>query len=565
MRAAAEDRAAGLRLEFDGRLDDREGLRRDLRQAGHAAPTGDDAALALAALSAFGPAGGAARLVGEFAFVLRDARRGAVIAGRDALGLRPLFLHEGARGVVFGRSIAEVVAEAGLPVLPDEGVAAEILACGPRSRAETLVRGVRRVLPGTIVAVEGGRVAETEFRRIDPARVRLPADEDGCVDALREALREAVRCRLADAGPAALCLSGGLDSAAVAAFSGGAVTAFTVAHPGTDFDETELARETAAAAGIPFEIVPATVPAASRFAEDARASLDLPESPPAAALDGLAARIRAGGFAVVLDGEGGDECFSPTPLLVADLLRAGAVGEAWREARRWRGGVGGALGVLAESGVRPLLPSAVRAGLRRLRRGKALPAWIDPGFARRTGLAERLRRAPPRAGRGGFSRAALAEEFVSGYALWARESFVRWGERCGAEPRHPFLDLRVVETALALPHRLRWPEGGVSKTALRRALEGLLPEAVLRRRRKVRFTPLVPAALRRAGMLDRPRAPLLAEAGWIDPAGLARIPSPVALLAVFELETWLANAATAAGAMRETPVTSPLSPQRAGA
>lgn len=521
----AEDPAADLRLAFDGRLDDREGIRRDLAQAGREAPDGSDADLALRAFAAFGPEGGAARLVGDFAFLLWDGRRRALVAGRDPLGIRPLLFHDDGRRVAFATEAAALIDGAGVPFAPDEGVAAEVLAGGPFSRAETLVRGIRRVLPGTLLTVTADGIGEREFRRIDPCRVRLPADDGGCVEAFRAVLREAIRCRLRSSTPAALLLSGGLDSGAVAAFAadllrgpsppGPGLRAFTVSFPGLPCDEADAARATAAATGIPHEVIPWEPPAAAWFAEDAREGRDLPGLPVIPGSACVAARIRAAGLRVVLDGEGGDEILRASPWLAADLLGEGRFAGAWREARWW----GGAR-ALVEFGVRPFLPGAVRRAVRLLRPTDPLPPWVDRGLARRVGLLDRVRSAPPSRGPAGFARSEVAADLVAGHALAGREAADRWGTRCGAEPRHPLLDLRVVETALALPHRLRSTESG-DRTALRRAQEGLLPEGLLCRREKAEFTPAVLAALRVSGFLDRPRAPLLEEAGWVDLAALA--------------------------------------------
>lgn len=526
-----EHPAAGLRLVFDGRLDGAEELRRGLAGDGFDPGGAADGALALRALAAFGPAAGAARLQGDFAFLLWDGRRRVLVAGRDPLGVRPLLLHDDGRRVAFATEAAALVDGAGVPLEPDEGVAAEVLAGGPWSRAATLVHGIRRVLPGTLVVVAEDRVAEVPFRGIDPDRVRLPRDPAGCVEAFRAVLGEAVRRRLEDEGPAALCLGGGLDSAAVAALAGGRARSFTVSYPGLPMDESALARETAAAAGSVHETIPWTPPGPHRFADEARRSRDLPDAPPSATLDGMADRIRAGGFAVVLDGEGGDEVFAPSPYLVADRLGAGAPLGAWREARGWGGGAAGALRILAGSGLRPFLPAPLRAGVRRLRPRARPPAWVGADLARRVGLADRMRRETPAARPGGFARAEVAGDLVGGYALWSRESLDRWGLRCGAEARHPFLDLDVVETALALPDNLR-----SSKEVLRRALEGLLPDAVRARRGKADFSPL--AATAAAAPTSR-----LARAGWIDPGALAAAPLP-ARVAALALEAWLEAAET---------------------
>jgi asparagine synthase (glutamine-hydrolysing) len=535
--ALASDPASGLSLAFDGRIDDREGLRRDLAQAGDDGSAAPDAELALRILRRFGPEGGAARITGEFAFVLSDPRTGTQSAGRDVLGIRPLLLHERAGRAFFATRTAALVAAAGIPVEPDEAVAAEVLAGGPYHPSAGLVRGVRHVVAGTILTVGSGVVRETRFRSVDPAGA--PAD----VDAFRAALREAVRCRLPGSGPVALNLSGGIDSAAVAAFAaaeGAEVRAFTVGFPGLPCDEEEAARETAAALGIRHEVIPWTPAGPARIEEECARTLDLPDLPPSMGFDGVAARIRAEGIPVVLDGEGGDGCFDESIFLAADLLGEGEFSAAWREAGRWSDGVAGRARILRDGGLRPLLPARLRAALRGLRGSAPVPPWIDRDLAQRTGLAERIREEAPAAGPGGFARGHVASFLGSGWSVRARGTLDLWGVRTGAEPRHPFLDLRVLETALALPPELRG-HGDLPRAALRQSLEGLLPDAVRLRRGKADFTPVILHVLGAVGWHpEPPPTTRLAAAGWLDPAGLASMPASVpGLWSCFALESWL--------------------------
>ena len=66
------------------------------------------------------------------------------------------------------------------------------------------------------------------------------------------------------------------------------------------------------------------------------------------------------------------------------------------------------------------------------------------------------------------------------------------------EKRHPFLDRRVVEFALALPEEQRW-QRDQPKFVLRRAMEGFLPETIRRRVTKADFSHVFAETLQAAG------------------------------------------------------------------
>jgi asparagine synthase (glutamine-hydrolysing) len=81
-----------LVLGLDGRLDNRGELAAALGIRQPDVDGWSDADLVLAAYTAFGESC-AARLLGDFAFVLWDGKRGQLMAARDALGTRTLFYY----------------------------------------------------------------------------------------------------------------------------------------------------------------------------------------------------------------------------------------------------------------------------------------------------------------------------------------------------------------------------------------------------------------------------------------------------------------------------------------
>ena len=63
------------------------------------------------------------------------------------------------------------------------------------------------------------------------------------------------------------------------------------------------------------------------------------------------------------------------------------------------------------------------------------------------------------------------------YPVVGMERYHRVAARHGVAPRHPFMDLDVVQTGLALPDAMRQRDG-ISKYALRMAVADLLPAEI---------------------------------------------------------------------------------------
>ena len=84
---------------------------------------------------------------------------------------------------------------------------------------------------------------------------------------------------------------------------------------------------------------------------------------------------------------------------------------------------------------------------------------------------------------------------------------------------HPFWDLRVVDFLSRTPANQKW-RNGATKSILRRAMRGIMPESVLNRPVRSNFLPYLQSGLQEKqasqlqSMLERPR---LAELGLVDP------------------------------------------------
>lgn len=475
-------------IAFHGRLDNLDELRAAL-----GAPAAGDAELALRAVERWGD-DAPARLLGDFAFACWDAAARRLLAARDPRGLRP-FAYAVHRGrLAFASEPGALFADPALPREPNETMVAEHLADAIRSREETLWKGVLRLPPSHVLVAEGGRVRLRAFVPKAEALPRLRSDA-AWAEAFGDIFRRAVAVRLRSPRPVAADLSGGIDSSAVVAVScdlrATALEAFSEVFPGLPCDESPYIKEVVAKTGVTAHLVPGGAADPAVYRDTAAATLDFPGYPNSAVAMPARRAAAAAGFRTVLTGTGGDEWFSgPRPRahgLVRPLLRA-------------------------------VLPGAAYEGLAAALGRRRPPAWIAPAFARRIGLARRLRAPdpvpPPVPGR------TAARRFARAFTPWEQhllETDERDAARLGLELRHPFLDARVAAVALACPARLL-RRGSVTKPVVRAALLGLLPERVRTRADKADVSHLFADTLRALGGPAAFADLALARHGWADPA-----------------------------------------------
>jgi asparagine synthase (glutamine-hydrolysing) len=126
--------------------------------------------------------------------------------------------------------------------------------------------------------------------------------------------------------------------------------------------------------------------------------------------------------------------------------------------------------------------------------GRGYSAWeadtiINPDFARRVGLEDRLKSMEIRE----WSLARTLKEehsrtLNSGNIPAALERYDKAAAAFAVEPRHPFLDKRLVEFCLGLPAEQKIRRGW-TKRILRRAMKNILPEEVRRRCDRVHLNP----------------------------------------------------------------------------
>jgi len=177
-----------------------------------------DAALVLAAYRRWGRSF-LQELSGPFALALVDRRRGGVLLARDHGGGRFLAVHEGDGVVSFATTALALTGFPGVGHDLDMDRAVEVMLLA-YATDRTFVRGVRSLLPGTAMWIDGAGSRTWRWWLPDG----LPVSDAGSLAvhaaALRAQLEDAVGSVLRGADKVGIMLSGGLDSTSVAAVAG---------------------------------------------------------------------------------------------------------------------------------------------------------------------------------------------------------------------------------------------------------------------------------------------------------------------------------------------------------
>jgi asparagine synthase (glutamine-hydrolysing) len=179
----------------------------------------------------------------------------------------------------------------------------------------TILKGVRKLLPGHLLVASGHRVEVKRYWTL-PHPVPVPSRRGEAAELLRHEILRSVRVQLMSDVPLGVFLSGGVDSSIVAAAMtacGGRVESFSVGFEDPSFDESAFARQAARHLGCEHH--------EHRFSESdlldeiprVLAGLDEPFADPSVFPTALLSRFARQRVTVALGGDGGDELFAGYP------------------------------------------------------------------------------------------------------------------------------------------------------------------------------------------------------------------------------------------------------------
>lgn len=247
---------------------------------------------------------------GMFAAVAVDHEHREVLLARDRRGKKPLFVADlgpaaGWPRLVTASELTTVLLHPDVPPDLDAQVLGHYLAVRSVPAPATALAHVAQVPPGTVLRVTAGGTTTH--------RIAAPADDTAprpLVAALAAAVHERVT---STSGPVGVLLSGGVDSAVVAALASRVAvprpTAYTARFAGSHVDEGDAAAVVCARLGLPHRERVLTLDDLAAEAHLVLDGLDQPLADPSLLPLRLVAQTAAQDVRVVLTGDGADELF----------------------------------------------------------------------------------------------------------------------------------------------------------------------------------------------------------------------------------------------------------------
>ena len=156
------------------------------------------------------------KLRGMFALALYDKKRQRLILARDPIGQKPLYYHSDGETLVFASEIKAILA-AGVKKDIDRDALYAYLAYQYTIGEKTMFKGIKKLLPGTMIIQEPGELRTNKYWDI---KENIISGSDAYfIDKLRTLLEESTRLRMIADVPIGAFLSGGIDSSIVVALA----------------------------------------------------------------------------------------------------------------------------------------------------------------------------------------------------------------------------------------------------------------------------------------------------------------------------------------------------------
>ena len=474
-----------LVLVWDGRLDNREELRRSVLQSGARLRSNSDAELVLQSFAIWRDQC-PLRLLGDFAFAVWDKTRQEIFCAIDHIGARPLYYALNKGYFAFATEEEALLVLPGISGRPNKLQIADMLVLPPESfdNQYSWLHDVKGLMPGnSLVLSRDGELSASRYWQLDAGSESTYSSDEECQEAFLSVFAEAVRCRMRSTGPIAAMMSGGMDSAGISAM----VRRLLPEMPGKQFHTysaiadkfdgcvesqcilslTKGLHDNAHFVSVPSFKGMVNVQDLNEVAWAKPHPVDNSIMLPAIMCKAASARKHR----VMLTGVSGDLTMAGPDKFPALFLREGDWQQAWSackaisENHTFLRGASPAMLFLKNTWA-AYAPGAARSLVFRMRHPESRFAnsVINTEFARKLDLTERLRL---QVRRQAATRACLEDHrqslaranggpwgFVSGLS-----GYDRVAGRYGVELRDPWADKRVVEFFLRLPFQYKLRNG----------------------------------------------------------------------------------------------------------
>jgi asparagine synthase (glutamine-hydrolysing) len=307
-------------ISYNGEIYNCEEVRQELRKAnpglgfrGHS-----DTEVMLAAFEHWGIEPSLQRMNGMFAFALWDRNERTLVLARDRFGEKPLYYGTVGGAFLFASELKAFLEHPAFAAEIDREALGRYLQFSCVPAPYSIYRGVRKLLPGTILRCRNGEVHLSTFWSVlacmeGAASRPFEGSETDAIAELDRLLRDAVRMRMRADVPLGAFLSGGIDSSLIVALmqaqSKSPVQTFTIGFQDPAYDEAPDSRAVARHLGTEHTELYVTPAEAVGLVNCLPEVYDEPFSDSSQIPTLLISHLARQHVTVSLTGDGGDEVF----------------------------------------------------------------------------------------------------------------------------------------------------------------------------------------------------------------------------------------------------------------
>jgi asparagine synthase (glutamine-hydrolysing) len=490
-----------LVIVADARIDNREELIAVLGLQDRERDKHGDSELILEAYRKWGEAC-PVKLLGDFAFAVWDMRQQKLFCARDHFGVRPFYYyHDPGRIFVFGSEPRASLVLKQVPYKINEARIADFLITQLEGidKTSSFFEDVYRLPPAHTFILTQDNARQQQYWALEPGpELKLGSNEEYS-EAFLDVFTKAVQCRLRGNGLVGAMLSGGMDSGSIVAVARellaekgmGPLPTFSAVGPDPETCvETRTINEALAMDGLDPHLV--HLEKLEELLPDLEGltwSLDEPFDNHMTLIRAIYLAARRNNLKAVLDGGDGDLILSEGSHIVR-LIQRGHWLAAYREAKGQESFWSNAYPARRElfrSACRAFVPQpvwhlrhAVRSRISQKSAEKNIQkSIICPLFAQSVTLSKRLNTLASHGSQGVLIE--YQQERIQAidhpYLTVGIERYNRVASALAIEPRHPFLDRRVVEFCITLPSGQKMNQGW-PKAIMRRSMADRLPDSV---------------------------------------------------------------------------------------
>lgn len=481
-------------IVFNGEVYNFVELRQELEAQGETFRSGSDTEVVVRAITLWGKSA-LSRLVGMFAFALLDTQEQTLLLARDCFGIKPLYYTVAGNRLAFASEIKALLRVPDFKPTINAQRLYDYLRFGRTDdSAQTIIDEVHVLPPAHYVEIDlnqPSKVSPVRYWTLNPEPIDVSFKEATC--RVRELFVESVRMHLRSDVPVGVCLSGGIDSSAIAMVmrevAGSALDLNTFSYVPQEAELSEekwidLVGQRCAAR------MHKISPDATRLEEDLDA-LVVSQDEPFGSTSIYAQRcvmnlVARHQIKVVLDGQGADEMLGGYRYFwgarLAGMIRTGQYGLAKRflDATKVHGGAKRMVGFAAQY----VLPTGMQGPLRKMVGQELAPAWLNESWfsARGVTMAPAMTKTSKH----------VLRDVLKGDIQGGLLALLRYEDRnsmnFSVESRVPFLTPQLAEYVISLPEKYLVSDEGESKHVFRAAMRGIVPDEILDRKDKVGFT-----------------------------------------------------------------------------